>query len=102
MSEIAYRRAWESYQHFLNIEAGSSNATRSKKKVVAVEPFTAHQLRHTYATILYEAGVDVLTAQRLLGHADVETTLRIYTHLTKEKQRASLEALNESLKDKAL
>lgn len=102
MSEIAFRRAWQSYQHYLNIEAGGHDATRTKEKVIATEPFTAHQLRHTYATILYDANVDVLTAQRLLGHADVDTTLRIYTHLTKEKQRASLDALNASLKGKAL
>lgn len=102
MSEIAFRRAWESYQHFLNIEAGGHDATRSQSKLTVVEPFTAHQLRHTYATILYDAGVDVLAAQRFLGHADVETTLSIYTHLTEERQALSLDALNSSLKGKTL
>ncbi len=97
MSGVAFRRAWESYQHFLNLQAGGRDATRSKEKVVALEPFTAHQLRHTYATILYDAGVDALTTQRYMGHADVETTLRIYTHLTKEKQELSLNSLNDAL-----
>lgn len=53
-----------------------------------------HDLRHTYATMLYDAGVDVLTAQRLLGHADVQTTMRIYTHLSKQKEQQSIAALN--------
>lgn len=44
-------------------------------------PVEAHCLRHTYATLLYEAGVDVLTAQRWMGHADPQTTMKIYTHL---------------------
>ena len=35
-----------------------------------------HALRHAYATHMIEAGVDVLTVQRLLGHGDVSTTMR--------------------------
>ncbi len=42
---------------------------------------TPHFLRHTYATNLFYAGVDIKAAQYLLGHASIETTLKIYTHL---------------------
>lgn len=41
---------------------------------------TPHYLRHTYATRLYYAGVDVKTAQQLLGHTTVKMTMDIYTH----------------------
>ena len=78
MSLQAYQCAWNSYQHFLNIKAGGRDASRSHPKVIAIKPFTAHQLRHTYATMLYDAGVDVKTAQKLLGHADLQVTMRIY------------------------
>ena len=43
-----------------------------------------YTVRHSYATCLYHAGVDLRTAQQLLGHASIEMTARIYTHLEAE------------------
>ena len=97
MSAQAYSEAWKSYMHYLNIEAGGRDRSRSNPKVVAMEPFTAHQLRHSYATMLYDADVDVKTAQKLLGHADFSVTMKIYTHLSAEKETAGIEKLNEHL-----
>lgn len=97
MSAQAYSQAWRSYMHYLNIEAGGKDRSRSNPKVVAMEPFTAHQLRHSYATMLYDADVDVKTAQKLLGHADFGVTMKIYTHLSTEKETTGIEKLNEHL-----
>ena len=55
-----------------------------EKLPMVIETFTAHQLRHTYITMLYMAGIDVLTAKEQAGHADIQTTLGIYTHLNSE------------------
>ena len=46
---------------------------------------TAHWFRHNYATLLFEGGVDPITAMRILGHSNYSTTANVYTHL-KEKQ----------------
>lgn len=43
-----------------------------------------HMLRHTFATTLYHAGVDLRTAQKLMGHASIQMTANIYTHLEAE------------------
>lgn len=59
-------------------------------------------LRHTYATLLYDAGVDVKSAQRYLGHANLELTLKVYTHLTKYKEGQSMENYNKMLEEKGL
>ncbi len=44
-----------------------------------------HLLRHTFATHVIQRGADPHTAQRLLGHKDVATTLHYYLHLTPEE-----------------
>jgi integrase/recombinase XerD len=50
---------------------------------------TPHCLRHTAATLLIEAGVDIRFVQRLLGHASIATT-EIYTRVVDESLRAAL------------
>ena len=50
------------------------------KKAKLPTRITPHTLRHSYATGLLEAGVDILTISRLLGHASFQTTM-IYLHV---------------------
>lgn len=48
--------------------------------------FTYHDLRHSFASILYTNNVDVKTTQELLRHTNVSTTLNIYTHLKEDRK----------------
>lgn len=86
MTERQYQGAWRRY-----CEAAGLLGDDGKPII------TAHQLRHGLATMGFEAGVDELTMQRLMGHASPNTTRRIYTHLREKKMNTSIKALNKKV-----
>ena len=55
---------------------------RRVRKLATVPQIGLHGLRHTHATLLLEAGVDVKTVSERLGHDTVQTTLELYGHVT--------------------
>jgi len=64
--------------------------------------FTMHQFRHTFCTMMYDAGVDVKTAQDILGHSSINVTLDIYTHLSREKKKINIERMNAYIEQYSL
>jgi integrase len=56
-----------------------------------------HQLRHIHSSMLHDFGVPVKIAQEQLGHASVETTLTIYTHVIPKTHRKAVESLERVL-----
>lgn len=91
LSQWALRHIWEGI--YVKINTYSNGMEK-------LEPIklTPHVFRHSYATDLYYAGVDVKTAQRLLGHSSVSVTLGIYTHLTdKGDTKEKLKALTAAI-----
>lgn len=108
-SNTSWRRMWESYMSVLNYEHGNFDNTLSDKPTsrfqpggvpFVIEPFTAHCLRHTFITLMYLAGVDIMTAKEQAGHKDISTTLKIYTHLDKTYKAKNIDKFNEHLNAK--
>ncbi|QDX91426.1 site-specific integrase [Brevibacillus laterosporus] len=48
-----------------------------------LHPITIHGLRHTHASLLFEANASIKEVQERLGHTDIKMTMNIYTHVTK-------------------
>lgn len=54
-----------------------------------------HDLRHTFASLLLEAGESPKVIQELLGHSTITTTMDIYSHVTKKSKAKSIGKLEE-------
>lgn len=67
----------------------------NKMKKESSLTLTAHQLRHAYATMLFEAGITEKDAQELMGHSDIHLTQSIYTHIRQERKTETAAKLNE-------
>lgn len=66
-TQTEFRRRWDKY---------------TKEADISITP---HQLRHAYATILFDAKVDEKVAQTFMGHSKIEITRNIYTHLRQHR-----------------
>lgn len=108
MNDTAWNSMWSSYLNDLNLKYGNwrdcietKGLRPSKfapyKKPMLIPRITAHWLRHTYATLLYLAGVDVLTAKEQMGHSDIKTTMSIYTHLDSVHKKHNISKLDDFL-----
>ena len=63
-------------------------------RLAGIADFTFHDLRHTFASRLVMAGVDLPTVRELLGHKDITMTLR-YTHLSSSHKQAAVKTLEK-------
>ena len=82
LNRLKQRHSEQSVRYMINKYVKLTNIT---KKI------TPHTFRHTFATLLLEAGVDIKYIQHFLGHSSIMTT-QIYTHVNKEKQKKILNA----------
>ena len=92
------RKWWTTFLRQLNIAAG---CRVYRNQLVPPYPIaddlTPYCLRHTYCSDLCRAGVDIRTAQKLMGHANISITANIYTHIDTSQiddAAAKLEKLN--------
>ena len=104
LSKSGFATLWRSYIADLNIKYGYDGAASKHNPQgipLRIQTFTAHQLRHTFCTMLYEAGYSVVEAKAQMGHADIQTTANIYTHLDKIAKKKTVSKLEIFAKENA-
>lgn len=87
MTDTSFRRAWDSYMLHLTQAAGHP---------IDIQP---HDLRHTYCTMLRDAGIDMKQAMIWMGHADEKMILHVYDHITDKRTRNSINQMENMLQN---
>jgi integrase len=86
VTSSAWRHIWSKYIRDLEQYSGMK---------ITIRP---HDLRHSYATTLRDAGVDPKLAIRWMGHADEKMILRIYDHPGESRVQQAVRSLNSAVK----
>ena len=73
------------------------DAKKEHREPVIIPHFSAHHLRHTFCSRLCENETNVKVIQEIMGHANIETTLDIYTEINYSKKQESLEELSKKI-----
>lgn len=98
MTDDSWKRLYQSYMLDMNIKyafGGSINKFAKNVDVpMLINTFTPHELRHTFCTTMFEAGIDAVTAKEQMGHSDIKTTLSIYTHLSAKHKATQVNKLD--------
>jgi integrase len=87
--DSAYVFPGKTGQGLVDIRKRFSRALRE----AGIDEFVFHDLRHTFASHLVMAGVDLMTVKEFLGHKDITMTLR-YAHLAPDYQRSAINRLD--------
>ncbi len=82
-------RTKERRRHHIHPQTLGRNIKIASQKANLNKRVTSHIFRHSYATHLLQAGIDLRSIQELLGHKSVETTM-IYTHVVSEMNKAKV------------
>lgn len=94
-SESSYARLRKHLYRDMNISMG---CRLYRNQLVPPYPladdFVPYDLRHTYCTDLCRRGVDIRTAQYLMGHSDITLTANIYTHVGMDQVKAAAAVIN--------
>ena len=97
-SESSYDRLVKALKRAMNISMGCKVYRNELiPPFPLADDFVPYDLRHTYCTNLARAGVDIRTAQKLMGHANISITADIYTHVDTQDIINAAELINRYL-----
>lgn len=85
MTESAFKSMWASYKHQMGVLHNNGLRPRWDPEG-KFQPITirTHDFRHSFCTMICEAGVDIKTAMSWMGHSDEKMVRKVYEHLTQK------------------
>ena len=103
LSPSEFHRLWDQYclgAGLAHLETDTRTKHRGDKLVEfhaqkVVHHICPHQLRHEFATICFDAGLDPLDTADMMGHASEEVTRQIYTHIKNSRRKSTYNKLQE-------
>ena len=91
LTDYQFRSAWGAWAKAVGLGPGGMKGT----------DVTPHQLRHAFATILYDAGVGEVDTMAIKGHSSIKVTREVYTHIRQERMEQTTKQINEYLREQA-
>lgn len=85
------------FYHFLKYNETANDILDQRCKEAEIPIISIHGLRHTHASILLSAGVSIHSISKRLGHSNVSTTERVYTHIIDELAAKDGKTINNVL-----
>ncbi|MDD7347331.1 MAG: tyrosine-type recombinase/integrase, partial [Clostridiales bacterium] len=86
---------WKHFKREMNILMGAKTYRNKLLQDLVADDLIPYCLRHTFCTDLQKAGIDLRTAQYLMGHADIKMTANIYTHVDDEIVKSTYDILSK-------
>jgi len=74
-----------------------SAAFRRRVNAAGLPPISLYGLRHTFATLGLEAGVDTVYVSEILGHSSPAITMGVYQHTREERLNAAVRQVGDAI-----
>lgn len=101
LTQIEFRRRWQGYCKAAGLcdvtyeEHTNPNNKHTYTKTIYTPRVVPHQLRHEFATMCFDAGLDEIDTKEIMGHADISTTHAVYQHIKESRRQKSTAKLQE-------
>ena len=99
-NENSLRRLWTGFKRALDIYMGAELDRNKIVKHKVAPDLVPYCLRHTFCTDMEKAGVPINIAKEIMGHEDISTTAKIYTHKNDEAIVRGMQILDGTAKEK--